>query len=308
MENKRKILIFDKYEFERTKVISILKFLGNFDIIEITSIEEYKVLLTQLKDVSLILFDIEFPTIKDGFSLLDNIRHHVELKDIPLIIITKNETTSNQNKALKYKVLNYLIKPYDPKRLETTMSTIFNGIKPTNYYFNQAALVTVSIEDFIEKELKLANRSSTELSILLITPFIPKLLISKQGTIFKLMKDTIYEMSIDTIRKTSRKTDTIVLNDNKDIILVLPCTNNKGAMLVDNKIREQLSKKLIDIELTFEDIFVSSVVTYPESGKSLSTLMSKALEKTTDKIRLYEINNISKEKLTYINSSYRKYN
>lgn len=78
----------------------------------------------------LIITDICMP-ILDGASLIKNLRCSTKFCDIPVIVLSANDSPENQDMALKYGVFDYLVKPFDPARLK---SLVCYALKPINIF------------------------------------------------------------------------------------------------------------------------------------------------------------------------------
>lgn len=90
----------------------------SFDIIEA---ENGKEALAILKSKSgartqMIITDLMMP-IMDGFQLIDQIKAHDTLKQLPLIVLTARATLEDRLHALRIGVDDYIIKPFDEEEL-----------------------------------------------------------------------------------------------------------------------------------------------------------------------------------------------
>ncbi|MGI9296107.1 MAG: response regulator, partial [Pseudomonadales bacterium] len=64
----------------------------------------------------LMLLDIEMPRM-DGFEVANQIRHHSELSELPIIMITSRTGDKHRERAISIGVNNYLGKPYQELEL-----------------------------------------------------------------------------------------------------------------------------------------------------------------------------------------------
>ena len=109
MEKKLKILAVDD-DFINLKLISsMLKKNPNVElIIEATNGLDAINLLKSQSDVDLILLDIKRP-VMDGIEFLTNLQPMRQFKDIPVIVLTTDETRKNE--AFDKGAFDFLVKP-----------------------------------------------------------------------------------------------------------------------------------------------------------------------------------------------------
>lgn len=80
----------------------------------------------QLPDV--IIADINMPDM-NGMEFIAQIRNSGFFKDIPLVMLSGNEGTSDKIKCLKAGADDYLVKPFNPEELEARIENILRRIK-----------------------------------------------------------------------------------------------------------------------------------------------------------------------------------
>ena len=62
-----------------------------------------------------------------GIELLKTVRATEEWKDLPFLMITAESQKEKIIEAVKYKVSNYIIKPFTPEALMEKINKIFEG-------------------------------------------------------------------------------------------------------------------------------------------------------------------------------------
>jgi len=109
MGKKLKILAVDD-DFINLKLISsMLKKNPNVElIVEATNGLDAINLLKDQNDIDLILLDIKMP-VMDGIEFLTNLQPMREFKDIPVIVLTTDETRKNE--AFDKGAFDFLVKP-----------------------------------------------------------------------------------------------------------------------------------------------------------------------------------------------------
>ncbi len=75
-----------------------------------------------------IVADINMPEL-NGIEFIKQIRSSGFFKDIPLIMLSGNEGSSEKIKCLKSGADDYLIKPFNPEELEARIDNIFRRLK-----------------------------------------------------------------------------------------------------------------------------------------------------------------------------------
>lgn len=74
-----------------------------------------------------IVADLSMPEM-DGYEFIQHIRSSGFYRNLPLIMLSGNENTSDKVKALKYGADDYLVKPFNPEELEARIENIFRII------------------------------------------------------------------------------------------------------------------------------------------------------------------------------------
>lgn len=111
IQNKPKILIVDNSEFNRAILKEILE--ETYEIIEadggneaLHKIDEYRM------KISLVLLDIIMPE-KDGFDVLKYMEEERLISDIPVIIISSEDSANYIRRAYEMGVSDYINRPFD---------------------------------------------------------------------------------------------------------------------------------------------------------------------------------------------------
>ena len=141
---KQQILIVDDSELNRDILAEILH--QDFRTLEAKSGEECLSMLRQYgMGISLVLLDIVMPGM-DGFAVLEEMNRNHWLEDIPVIMISSEETESFIRRAYEMGVSDYISRPFDAK---VVYRRVYNTIK---LYVKQRRLVTLVTDQIREKE------------------------------------------------------------------------------------------------------------------------------------------------------------
>lgn len=116
-----------------------------YDIIEASTGEECLRLLEEYgTGLALILLDIVMPGM-DGFGVLDYMNRNHWIEEVPVIMISSEDSTTFVRRAYEQGVSDYISRPFDAK---VVYQRVFNTIK---LYAKQRRLVTLVTEQIYEK-------------------------------------------------------------------------------------------------------------------------------------------------------------
>jgi two-component system, chemotaxis family, chemotaxis protein CheY len=118
-----KVLVVDDFATMRRIVKNILKQLGYANILEaddgMTALDTLK-----KEKIEFIISDWNMPQMT-GIELLKAVRASEEWKNIPFLMVTAEGQKENVIEAVKYKVNNYIVKPFTPESLKEKIDKIF---------------------------------------------------------------------------------------------------------------------------------------------------------------------------------------
>lgn len=140
----QKILIIDDSEMNRMILSEMLG--DEFDILEAENGEQGLKMIHQYgTSLSVVLLDIVMP-VMDGFEVLDYmIREHWD-EEIPVIMISSENSPDTMRKAYEMGVVDYISRPFDAR---VVYKRVLNTIK---LYAKQRRLVTLITNQVYEKE------------------------------------------------------------------------------------------------------------------------------------------------------------
>ncbi|OAQ21303.1 chemotaxis response regulator CheY [Thermosulfurimonas dismutans] len=118
-----KILVVDDFATMRKIIKNILGQLGFKNIIEADDgTTAWEIL--QKEPVDLIISDWNMPKMS-GLELLKKVRGDDKLKDTPFLMVTAEAQKENIIEAAKYRVSQYIVKPFTPETLKEKLEKIF---------------------------------------------------------------------------------------------------------------------------------------------------------------------------------------
>ena len=138
------ILIVDDSEMNRCILSEMLG--ADYDILEATNGEEAIKLLRQYETgISLVLLDLVMPVL-DGFGVLSYMNERNWLEDIPVIMISGEDSVSYVRRAFDLGVADYIKKPFDA---QIVYKRVYNTI---TLYAKQRRLLVLVTDQIYEKE------------------------------------------------------------------------------------------------------------------------------------------------------------
>lgn len=123
---KKKILVVDDE-------LSIRMLLENFlgDDYEVITKENGYEALSWLQDGNksdLILVDIDMPML-NGYDLTESIRKQEGMSNVPVIMLSSKQKSSDRIKSFEVGADDYLQKPFNPEELQIRIQAIFRRLK-----------------------------------------------------------------------------------------------------------------------------------------------------------------------------------
>lgn len=300
------ILVMDYSAYERQKIRHIIEKAGRFNIIEVGDINQFKLLDPNIEDLKLVVMDLAFPTEADGFVALNSIKN-LEGGNVPVIVMSQSDRPELKQEALKYSVNDYIVKPYQVKRLENSIRSILPTEDSFFYNTEKISNISMSFDSYVQREIKFSRRSGAPLSLILITTLQLGSKAESGQSITDDYKTSVFTMAVRNARDALRETDTIVLNQNRDILIVLPCTDEVGAQLVSEKIKKSMDLEFSKMNIDLNGYIYPVYVTFPKDGKSFQQLMQKAFKRISDKEMLEKIVSIPTDTRRYADKSYNRY-
>ena len=141
---KQTVLIVDDSDFNRSLLTELLE--GSFDITEAANGEECMAVLERYgAQISVVLLDIIMP-VMDGFDVLKVMKEKRLIEDIPVIMISTDDTVTNIRRAFEMGATDYIHRPFDAKVVE---QRIRNTVK---LYAKQRRMLTMLTDQTREKE------------------------------------------------------------------------------------------------------------------------------------------------------------
>lgn len=143
-EEKPQILIVDDSEMSRAILSEIL--CGDYRILEAADGEEcLKKMQQHMGDIALVLLDLMMPKM-NGFEVLDFMNRNHAIEDLPVIMISGEDSEESVRRAYEMGVSDYVARPFDAR---VVYRRVFNTIK---LYAKQRRLVSLLSEQIRARE------------------------------------------------------------------------------------------------------------------------------------------------------------
>lgn len=243
----RKILIVDDEPINRQ---ILFKLLGTeYEVISANDGEEaLEILNREQLGISAVLLDIVMP-IKDGYSVLEELKKDDLLSKIPVIVATQNYGDESEEKALSLGASDFVTKPYKPRIIHHRLRNLINMHEATE---------TV---DLVEKDILtgLLNKEAFYLKaseIINLNPTTDYDIIAIDVERFKLINDTYGINEGDKLLKyIAEKITEIVGTDD----CIYSRTNADNFIILLKRIKNRTQKTISDT--------IDNISNYPLSMK-----------------------------------------
>ena len=119
MNNKDTVLVVEDNEMNMKLIRTVLQLKGNYEVLEAENADD-GIEIARKYHPDIILMDIMLPGM-DGHDATHLIKTDPELKDIPVVALTAQAQTGDEENALKAGCAGYITKPIDVRRFINTM-------------------------------------------------------------------------------------------------------------------------------------------------------------------------------------------
>jgi two-component system cell cycle response regulator len=265
---KASILIVDDSETFRSRIRGVLqkeKNLVQNSLEAENGIKGYRQLLKH--KIDLIICDLLMPQI-DGFKLMEMVKNHPELKDIPIIMLTAEGEQQKKNLALEKGASDYLTKPFDDMELLARVRvhlkikllqdalmdanrrlTILSNTDALTEIYNRRYLMNTMVNEILR-----SKRYGTDLTFLIM-----------DLDNFKRLNDTYGHQAGDQIlrdvcirmKKILRRTDVFARYGGEEFALLMTQTPLGKAEKAAEKLRKSISDKPFPIQANPVEVTMS---------------------------------------------------
>jgi len=254
----RKILIIDDSNFIRIQIKHILS-KYKVDVFELNNANDFFTAAWQNRALDLLILDINLPGI-NGLTALEMMRQDTNLAYIPVIILSGNSDAGTVQKALKLGAINYVRKPFSQEDLLERIEQVLGPL-----VLPEADLNT-DVQAHIHHEISRAKRGDTAIS------FIQLQLPLETRALANIKDLTIIKEHLTTLL---RETDSVLVTEKRDILLILPFTEGDGINVVIERIKRLFHTD--DMQSMHIESTKLATATFPSDGPDEQTIL-KLLE------------------------------
>ncbi len=113
-----RILVVEDLLVMRRLIVNTLRSIGYEDLLQASNGEEaLELIFNPDSKIEFVLTDWIMP-VMDGLTLVKFVRTNPDTADLPIIMLTSMNEKDNLIEAIKYRVNDYIIKPFTPKLLK----------------------------------------------------------------------------------------------------------------------------------------------------------------------------------------------
>lgn len=305
---KGEIVILDSSQIYIDTFCRLLYEIGVFTTVTARTYEQFLMREINLEKAAVILLDIAFPTQTEGLHVLKRIRANPKLQTVPVIIVTEMRQSDIREDLTSYAIAHFIEKPFKPELLLSAVNMLLIHEEKEEvpaHDFSNAPIVRLSANDYIEREIQVAARLNSPLSLIVISP---KNTVKKAVVSVKEFEEScpLPQVVRDTVQKNLRSIDQVFLNENQEILAVLPATDAEGAEKALEKIISEVKEHLPTQELPNCSDYYGVAVSYPKEGKTLDELMQSAFAMINSKKELDKISSRLNKRMANSSFVYRK--
>lgn len=248
----RNILIIDDSSTIRHGIHLVLKQARLFDnYFEVASAMEGLEILEEYP-VEVVICDIVMPGM-DGFEFLREMKSQDDYRDIPVVLLTGQESVEKKIKGLDMGASDYLLKPFDPGELiarvkvQLKVKRLQDELKVAKQRYKELSLTDYLTQIFnrrhfmelFDLEFSRSMRYGHPLSLVIFDLDDFKHINDNFG---HLQGDKVLRQLSDLVKSEIRSYDVFARYGGEEFVLMLPQTPVEGAFPVAEKIREKLEK------------------------------------------------------------------
>lgn len=273
------IMIIDDSPIDRKVIRQIIE--KNLSSVNVFEAEDGVNILEKIisENIDMCILDIMMP-IKDGFSVLKELKEHSFIKDIPVIVCTGINDNQAIVKALTLGAYDYFSKPLSEEVMKVSLPLkVRNAIelmkrnREISYLIYHDGLTDLYNRRFYEEELKKINTvENLPISIIMADINGLKLI---NDTFGHKKGDILLKMASQAIESGCRTGDVVARWGGDEFIILLPKTDEEEVQKIVEKIKERCSKETVSsIEL--------SIAFGCDTKKTLEVDIAKVLKNAED--------------------------
>lgn len=227
------ILIVDDQEATRVVLDAILRVQGHDPTSAHSADAALEILNSTRQD--LVLLDVMMPN-RSGLELLDQLRHHPTLANLPVIIVTAKDRPEDQAQAFSMGADDYVTKPYDPTTLGHRIQAVLRRsrpLPPLPTVFNLGPLTLDTYARTVTRQGKPLDLTKSEFAVLSYLATNKGRAVSTDELLYSALENPLGKGSIDSLRTTMNTLRRKVEDDPKAPPVLITTVHNYGYQAND---------------------------------------------------------------------------
>jgi len=274
------VLVVDDSKTSRKYIINNLKLLGFKNIIEANDGKEAK---NKLKNTSfnIIITDLNMPNM-DGFEFVKEIRKLFPIEEMPIFVISSNNSTLSLIKTLKIGANDYIFKPFKKEEFFIRLNNLLDVYDTINLYKTKMYIdpLTGAYNRLYLEIVKNKTRIWSKYCIVMIDIDHFKKINDTYG---HLKGDEVLKHFVKIIKSNIRKSDYLVRYGGEEFLIILPESDKNTAIKILQKIKVKLITSNFDIKYTFSAGVADEELDLIEKIKLADDRLYKAKESGRDR-------------------------
>lgn len=260
MSEIRKILIVEDSNLIRVHIKSILaKY--KVEVFELNNADDLFSPVWQNRALDLLILDINLPGM-NGLTALKMLRENTYLAYLPVIILSGHSDAGNVQKALKLGAINFVCKPFTEEDLLARIEQVIGPL-----VLPEEDIIT-NVCAKIHDEISRAKRGNTVVSFIKLQPPVEMRSLTK-------LKELVNVKNY--LANLLRETDSILLTDKRNLLLILPFTEENSINIVIERIRTVLNSNEMG-QMNIQSTRMATL-NYPKEVKDESDILATLQER-----------------------------
>ncbi|SHG61354.1 Response regulator receiver domain-containing protein [Thermosyntropha lipolytica DSM 11003] len=227
-----KILVIEDSRLMQNKISDVLKILGKEDT-DVIKLDNASLIFNQpqvyLENIKLIITDTTLPGIS-GIELTRKLKSHPLYKEIPIVFFTSERNAAIVREAILAGASDYIVVPIEEEdlvlRLKKYLSDSRQERRKKDFF-----IIKEEAAELIDLEVQRCWRGKYPTSFMVI----------------KMDKDNI-DKGLEVLKGSLRRIDILKVVEGKEVLVILPFTDEQGLQVVREKIKNFLLKEGLKIE------------------------------------------------------------
>jgi diguanylate cyclase (GGDEF)-like protein len=302
----RKVLIVDDEPSNLDVLMDLLK--SDYKVVAALNGERALEMAGSSAPPDLVLLDILMPEM-DGYEVCEKLKANDATKNLPVIFVTAVSEVMDEARGFRLGAVDYITKPFHPPivkarvkahmelKVKSDMLEKLASIDGLTNLYNRRRL-----DEILSVEWSRCQRSKAPLSLVMIDIDFFKLFNDTYGHALgdHCLKEVAWTLK-DTLRRPG---DIIARYGGEEFAVLLPATNDEGAAIMANKMREEVAALKIPHSASEISNFITvsmGVATVPsDSGKTSSEDLLKAADRALYQSKKNGRNRVTAEEVTAI--------